>query len=190
MFAILSVCFYLAYAIRINTMLLQKKTNVVAVTRVLWAINNVTVFVSLLAAKEFSWYFLVLTINCILIAILAIRNGNADLSTTNIICAIISIAGIVLGLIFRSPIAALLCSALVSLFSTLPMYKVIWKNPKEEDLLSWVFNYVALWCGTFALQSWTATTLCVPVFWILLGTINMVLLCRPQGNNIDGTKNR
>jgi hypothetical protein len=180
MLAALSVLFYLVYAIRINLMLMQKTAKVVVVTRIIWAVNNVTIFVSMIVAGEFSLYFLVLTINCILIAILSFRSGSMDFCKTNVVCAIISLVGIVFGVLYKEPFIALLCSGIVSVASTIPMYKVLIHNPKEEDLVSWLFNYSALWCATLSLKNWNFSTLVVPILWIVLGTINITLLCRPR----------
>lgn len=176
----ISVILYLISCLWYIAAILRNQTKPVVISWLVWAINNVTIFAAMWIGGEFSWYMAAVAINCCLIFTLSLKKGKLELNWISVTCGIISIAGIVLGVLYRSPILSLVCSGIVSLASAVPTIQSMAKVPEDENRLAWVINYVSLWCGTIVIEHWSLTTGIIPVVWLSIGTTFQYLLWRPR----------
>ncbi len=154
------------------------------VTWFLWTLNSVLLLTSYDAsgAGETVWLAGGYAAGLFIIAILTIKYGEPGWSWLDRFCLIGAIIGALLWWITGSPLTAYVSTLIIDFFGVLPTIQKSWKNPEEEDLLSWTVLLFAGFLSLFAVEEWSLVIAWYPLQITITTAIIVWFLIRPRKN--------
>ncbi len=109
------------------------------------------------------------------VVILGLYYGDRQFERIDILCQIGAAVGLMLWLVFDSPLTAIIAVTLIDLVAALPTYKHIWQKPHEETLLAFVICGFASLLTLLAITSPSPAGLVYPIY-LLLANATMAAL--------------
>ncbi len=120
------------------------------------------------------------------LALLSWKYGASGWSALDVGCLIGALFGLLLWWFFDSPLPTLYISIGIDIVGAIPTVKKSWKNPFEEDRLTWILFWVANTLNLFAMPSWSVPIASYPVYLFLIsGVMTVLLVCRSHSKNKD-----
>ncbi|MEK7059944.1 MAG: hypothetical protein AAB971_04285 [Patescibacteria group bacterium] len=121
------------------------------------------------------------TVATMAIVLLSLKYGNRKVEALDVVCQAGAIIGLVLWVMFSSPLIALVMSAFIDFIVGLPTYKHAWQKPFEETQLTFAIAALAALLGLIAVDKLSLPNLLFPVY-LLLANLTLVGLIRFSPN--------
>ena len=123
-----------------------------------------------------AWSTTFTAISCFTIAILAVRQGDKNITRHDVIIFFAALSAIPLWLITKNPFTAIILVTIVDLLGYLPTLRKARHKPHEEMAMSYLITNFKHVAGFFAMTTYSWTTLLYPsalfmANWILIGLV-------------------
>ncbi len=115
-----------------------------------------------------------------IIAVLSIKFGEGGTSKFDISCFIVSVIGLILWYIFKSPVVALILNLLMDFVGILPTIKKSYLEPTGESKISWAMTFIGNVLNFGAVTSTTFGILLYPIYMSITSGAVAVLLYFPK----------
>ena len=136
-----------------------------------------------LAGRQYPAGILLLcsSIGTLLIVIFGLKHGDRRFERFDIVCQVGALVGLLLWLIFNSPMIAILASVTIDFVGALPTFKHTWQQPYEETWVTFALFTLGSACTLAATTSWSVTALVYPLYLtIVTGTQAGIVLVRKR----------
>jgi hypothetical protein len=121
-----------------------------------------------IGANNSLWLFGAGTLLTGLIFIESIHNGAGGRTNTDMICLVIGLAGIILWLIFKSPLYSVFSNIIADIAALWPTYKKARLHPESETRISWLVGTISIIMAAISVGKLDWRLLLLPVASILL----------------------
>lgn len=115
-------------------------------SRIIWILVAFNSFLSVIFLGNNSSVILLASLSLLgnfLILALSLKRSKKVFGYTEIICSILLILSLIVWIFTRLPFLNLTISLIIFLIGGIPTYKKVIKNPRDEDLLFWLFFALA-----------------------------------------------
>jgi hypothetical protein len=131
-----------------------------------WALLTGIATAAAFAAKQYPSAVLTLaaTIETGAIVLLGIKKGDRKFEAFDILCEIGAIAGLILWIVFNSPLIALIATVSIDFIAGLPTWKHAWQKPNEETLSTFALSALGAIFALLAIKHFSASGLIYPIF--------------------------
>lgn len=172
---VLSAVFTLAEALPYSLDIIRRKTKPRIVSWFNWSLLTGIATAAALADKQYPSAVLtaVATLETAGVVILGLKYGERKFERFDVICQISAIIGLILWIVFNSPLVAIFATVLIDFLAGLPTYKHAWQKPDEETTSSFVFAALG---GAFALAAVHDPHLSGLIYPIYIVLANVVLV--------------
>lgn len=135
----------------------KKKTKPNIVTWIIWSVLIGIGAAALYASNEFNAALLLTGdfIATFAVVIVGLKYGTAKLDRFDFICFIGAVVGLVLWLVFNSPLIAIVATILIDLIGTIPTVRHSYRNPEEETWITFALGVVATIFTLLSLPNYT-----------------------------------
>jgi hypothetical protein len=116
----------------------------------------------------------------LIIFLLSIKRGTGGWATTDIICLIIALIGIIIWQVSGNPIVVVVSSVIASFVGTVPAFMKTHRSPKSEYWVYYVCSFFANGLIYFAHSAHTISNSIYPVYYVLWNLAFLILIFRPQ----------
>jgi hypothetical protein len=166
LFIVLSAVFTLAATVPYIIDTAKGKTKPRIVSWFNWAMLTGIATAAAFADKQYPSAILTLsaTIETALVVLLALRSGDRRFERFDIFCQIGAIAGLILWILFNSPLIALVATVSIDFIAGLPTWKHAWLRPYEETLSTYLLSGFGAVCALLAIKEHSVSGLIYPVF--------------------------
>ncbi len=120
------------------------------------------------------------TIQSIVVFVLSIKHGMGGWAKSDIICLIFALIGIVLWQITKNPVIALYFAIGADFIGMIPALIKTYHFPKTEIWLFFGLDVLASIFSLLALKNWTLQEFSYPVYIMLINSLMVFLIIRPQ----------
>lgn len=112
---------------------------------------------------------------CLVVVIGGLKHGDRKFEFFDIACQAGAILGLVLWIVFSSPLVAIIASVSIDFIAGLPTIKHIWQKPHEETRITFVLAAIGALCALAAAQNPHLSGLIFPVYIVLTTSLNTSL---------------
>lgn len=118
----------------------------------------------------------------LLIVSLGLYYGDRRVERFDVACQIGAIIGLILWLVFNSPLTAIIAVTAIDMIAALPTYKHIWQKPFEETLLAFGICSFASVLTLFTITNASLSGLIYPIYILLVnsGMAGLIMYRRPR----------
>lgn len=121
-----------------------------------------------------------------IILILGLRFGYAKYSRFDGFCQAAALIGIILWVIFDSPLIAIGLGITIDFIAAIPTYRHSWIKPSEETWQTYLLSSIGASIGLFSLTSFNAASLAYPTYLFALGTtLALTIIISRKRNGIS-----
>jgi hypothetical protein len=113
-------------------------------------------------------------------AILSIKYGDNKWDLRNKICVGGAILGILLWALTGDPLLALVLSIIADLFASIPNFRHVFLNPKQEDKLAWAIGWLSAVFQILAVAEWNFASGGWSVYFLLNESLILYFLYRKK----------
>lgn len=150
----------------------------------IWAVLDSIALWSMYVQHALNPSIVASTLGCWTVFILSLRHGKPGFGALDVGCLIASMLGIGLWIAFDSPLFGLALSLTIIVVGTLPTLASAWRDPADEDALSWSLYAAACVLAVIAVPRWVFADAAQPVVYLgISGPLALILLIFP---NADG----
>lgn len=110
-------------------------------------------------------------------AILSLRYGYAEWTKLDTICIVAAVISIIPWVLSDNANATLVINLLIDMIGSVPTLVKTFREPETEDLLAWVFFFVANTLQLFAIEMWNLASL-YPIYLFVLATSMVLFILR------------
>jgi hypothetical protein len=110
-------------------------------------------------------------------AILSLRYGYAEWTKLDTVCIVAAVISIIPWVLSDNANATLIINLLIDMIGSVPTLVKTFREPETEDLLAWVFFFVANTLQLFAIEMWNLASL-YPVYLFVLATSMVLFILR------------
>lgn len=167
--------------------MVRGKTKPNIITWLTWSILIGIGAAALFAAKETNAFLLLVGDFCATFAvvILGIRYGAAKIDKFDIFCQIGAALGLVLWLIFNSPLIAVTATIVIDFIGTIPTLRHSWNYPEEETRVTFLLGVIATTITLFSLKTYAFSAWVYPAY--LLGSNAALFITITHGKKLKRT---
>lgn len=116
---------------------------------------------------------------CLAVFVLGMRQGDMDITRTDVVFLAASLASLVLWLVADQPLTAVVLLTAVDLLAFVPTARKAWNKPHEEAIACYAGGAVRISLALFLIEHYTLVTTLYPVVWLLAnGGFGVFLLAR------------
>ncbi len=101
------------------------------------------------------------------VVIFGLRHGTAKLDRFDIFCQIGAIIGLLLWLIFDSPLMAIIATIVIDLIGTIPTLRHSWNYPEEETPITFLLGVIATVLTLFSLKTYSISAWIYPAYLLI-----------------------
>ena len=112
------------------------------------------------------------------VALLSLKYGDNNWDVINIACIGLALVGIALWVITGQPLIALGLSIIADFFASVPNFRHIWKNPKQENRTGWTLGWLSAVLEVAAITQWSLAESGWAVYFLFSMTTNFLLVWR------------
>lgn len=144
--------------------IIKGKTKPNIITWLTWSILLGIGAAALFSAKEINAGLLLVGDFCATFAVVifGLRHGTAKLDRFDIFCQIGAVIGLLLWLIFNSPLMAILATIVIDLIGTIPTLRHSWSYPEEETPITFLLGVIATILTLFSLKTYSISAWVYP----------------------------
>lgn len=158
--------------------ILRKKTTPHTFTWLIW-----TLAVGISAALQITggagvgaWTTVAVTLMCIFIFLLGLRNGKRDITKMDIVFFVLALISLFLWLVVNQPVWSIILIVLTDLLGFGPTIRKSWNNPYSETLSTYQITAFRHGLSIFALQQFNILTWLYPIAWTIANIAFCLLL--------------
>jgi hypothetical protein len=123
-----------------------------------------------------AWSTTFTAVSCLLITILAFRQGDKNITKQDVIIFVGALSAIPFWMLTDNPLTAIIIVTIIDLVAYLPTLRKARIKPHEEMAMSYALTNFKHICGFFAMATYSWTTLLYPASlfvmnWILVGLV-------------------
>ena len=163
--------------------IVRKKTRPNVVTWITWTLLTAIATAATFAVHEPRTAFLTLgsCLSTLLIVILGTWYGIAKLSLFDVACQLLAIIGLLLWLLFNSPLIAIIATVAIDFVGFLPTLRHAWLKPQEETWQAFAWSVLAIAFTLASLTNYSAASLVYPLYLFLAdGLLTITIILRRQ----------
>ena len=132
-----------------------------------------------------SWVTLFVALLCVFIFFLSLKNGDKDITLSDIIFLILALLSLSLWLIVNQPVLAIILVVLTDVLGFVPTIRKSWNRPYTETLSLYTVSTFRHGLVIFALEKFNILTLLNPIAWTLVnGLFSVILVVRRRAIDI------
>jgi uncharacterized protein with PQ loop repeat len=145
---------------------IKKKTKPNIVTWIIWSVLIGIGAAALYASNEVNAALLLTGdfVATFAVVIVGLKYGTAKLDKFDFICFIGAVVGLVLWLVFDSPLIAILATIVIDFIGTLPTVRHSYHNPEEETWITFALGVVATIFTLLSLPNYTFSAWVYPAY--------------------------
>jgi hypothetical protein len=114
-----------------------------------------------------------------LVVVLGLKYGTAKFSKFDILCQASAVLGLVLWLVFDSPVIGIVVPLVIDFIGALPTIRHSWLKPSEETWQTFLVGVVAPMFTLFSLTRFNIASLAFPLYLFLAnGTLTLIIVGR------------
>lgn len=173
--SVLAIAASIPYIISVQ----QGKTKPHLFSWFIWFSINVIAFSAQIAdgAGPGAWVTLTSGLAALYVFIMALRiYKTLDITRSDWIAFVLSLAGIPLWIITKEPLAAAITVTFVNLMAYIPTIRKVWHHPETENGPSFVLHTSKWWVGIFGLTQFNLTTLIYPLIIGLANAVTVIVI--------------
>ncbi len=123
-----------------------------------------------------AWSTTFTAVSCFIIVILALRQGDKNITRHDVIIFAAALSAIPLWLMTNNPFTAIIIVTVIDLLGYLPTLRKAYHKPQEEMAMSYLITNFKHLAGFFAMTTYSWTTMLYPsalfvMNWILVGLV-------------------
>ncbi len=144
----------------------KKKTKPNIVTWVIWSVLTGIGAAALYASNEFNAALLLTGdfIATFAVVIVGLKYGTAKLDRFDFVCLIGAVVGLILWLVFNSPLIAIIATIVIDFIGTVPTVRHSYHNPEEETWITFALGVVATIFTLLSLPNYTFSAWVYPAY--------------------------
>lgn len=120
------------------------------------------------------------------VVIAGLKYGTAKIDLFDVACQIGAIVGLVLWLVFNSPLIAIIATVAIDFIGSLPTFRHSWLKPNEETSITYAFGVLATLLVLLSLKNYTLSGWIYPAY-ILFSNGLLVVIITYSRRLIDKT---
>ncbi len=178
-FAVLAFLFSaVAYVFYIKSVLASNAQPTIS-SWISWWLMDIAILAGIIAAGEMAWQMVAYIVGVVFVIGASVYKG-AVVGWTRLdsVCLAIVIVAIGLWVISGDPNIAIVLSLVAITIGTIPMVVNIWRHPAREPLVPWFFFLAGGIFGVLAIPVWNIAAALTPVWFLVLGVLNVLLISR------------
>lgn len=123
-----------------------------------------------------SWVTLTVAIIAYIIFALGLRNGNTDITRSDTVFFVLSLAAIFLWLVAKQPVLSVILVSTIDMLGFIPTIRKSWNKPYSETLFMYELSAFRHGLSIFALQQYSIVTWLYPVSWAFVNALFSLML--------------
>lgn len=129
-----------------------------------------------------SWWTFAGFSTALIIILLALRQGDKNITKSDQISFILWIVAIAAYILIKNPIYALILLIIINIFAFYPTFRKTYYKPWEETLLAYILAGIRSTISIFAMLNYSFLTLAMPIFIIIINLtfVSMVYIRKKQ----------
>lgn len=158
--------------------ILRNKTKPRVITWIIWTTLGMISCAASLVEKQYSTALLLaaVIIGNICVIILGWEHEKKRFEKLDIFCAFGAVLGLILWWIFNSPAVAVISTVVIDGIGAIPTLRHSWRNPKQEELVVFIFQFIGDIFALLAIQSWRITAFAYPLYALIINFIFSYIL--------------
>jgi hypothetical protein len=151
----------------------HKKTKPRIVSWFNWALLGGIAGAAAIAARQYpaATVSLAASLECMLVVLFGLKLGDHKFEFFDIACQAGAIFGLVLWIIFNSPLIAIIASVVIDLIVSLPTLKHVWQKPHEETAALFILSASGAAFALAAVHHPRISGLIVPVYLVVINLL-------------------
>lgn len=119
------------------------------------------------------------------VVLFGLKYGIAKLDVFDVLCQIGAMVGLVLWLIFNSPMIAIVSTIAIDLIGTVPTFRHSWRKPDEETLITFALGVIATFLTLLSISHYSVTAWIYPAYLLLSNALIaiLIIISRKQTKN-------
>ena len=144
----------------------KKKTKPNIVTWIIWSVLIGIGAAALYASNEFNAALLLTGdfIATFAVVIVGLKYGTAKLDRFDFVCLIGAVVGLILWLVFNSPLIAIIATIVIDFIGTVPTVRHSYHNPEEETWITFALGVIATIFTLLSLPNYTFSAWIYPAY--------------------------
>jgi len=190
-FAILGAVIVLFCTVPYILDVVKRKTRPNIVTWVIW-----TVLIGIGAAALFAnhddnaaWLLVGDAVATFAVVIVGFKYGTAKLDRFDLVCFIGAIVGVLLWLVFDSPIIAIVATIVIDLVGTIPTVRHSYRHPEEETSITFALGAIATIFTLLSLSEYAFSAWIYPAYLLCSNGLLFVIIYFGQQGYRRGAQN-
>ena len=123
-----------------------------------------------------SWVTGITAVVCLSIFLLALKYGEKNITRSDWVCLISSLAAIPLWLITSTPLWSVILITLIDVVAFIPTFRKAYHKPHEETLITFLVAGVKFIPGILALGNYSLITVLYPAYLVIMNGIFVLML--------------
>jgi hypothetical protein len=176
-FLVLSATLTILDTIPYITNVLRKNTKPRIVSWFNWSLLAGIAAAAAIADKQYPSAVLSLaaTLECMLVVIFGLKFGDRKFEFIDVVCQAGAILGLILWIVFNSPLVAIVASASIDFIASLPTIKHIWQKPNEETVSLFILSAIGAFFALAATHHPRVSGLVFPIYIVAINLFTSVL---------------
>lgn len=144
----------------------KHKTRPNIITWIIWTVLVGIGAAALFASHDYNaaWLLIGDAIATFAVVIVGIRYGTAELDRFDIFCLIGAVVGLILWLLFSSPLIAIVATIAIDFIGTIPTVRHSYLHPEEETYLTFALGIIATIFTLLSLSNYTFSSWIYPAY--------------------------
>ena len=124
------------------------------------------------------------------VVLFGLRYGIAKLDRFDVFCQAGAVIGLLLWLMFNSPLIAIVATIVIDFIGTVPTLRHSWNYPEEETPITFLLGVLATTLTLLSLEKYTVRAWIYPAYLLLSNAILFVTITHGNKLNIKRTDPR
>lgn len=157
---------------------LHKKTRPHIYTWFTWALLSFIIFALQISdhAGPGAYVTLASGVICFIIFLLALRQGEKDITTTDTVLLCMAFVSLILWIFAKQPVLSTILIVAVDVIAFLPTVRKSWYKPHQETAVSFIITAVRHGLSVIALDQYTIVTGTFPITWVVVNSLFVCML--------------
>lgn len=179
--AVLTIIAHIPYIVSI----LRGNTKPHMFTWIIWTLLTVIVVLAQIVggAGPGAWSTAAVLLPCLIIAVLAIRQGEKNITRADWVMFVMGLAAIPVWLLTSNPLFAVLMVVVIDVLAFGPTFRKAWHRPHEEHSSMYGINIIRHAIAIAALTVYTPVTALYPIMLLVLNAAMWVMLLARRSFN-------
>jgi hypothetical protein len=146
-----------------------------------WVIWTIVMFIGTAGqyaggAGPGAWSTTFTGISCLIITLLALRQGDKNITYHDVIVLVVALSAIPIWMMTENPFTAILIVTFIDLLGYLPTLRKAYHKPHEEMAMSYLITNFKHFAGFFAMSTYSWTTMLYPASLFVANWVLVILV--------------